>query len=180
MVILSTVTVNLHSLGLDVPSTASCEIDAAPFQYHILRALCSVTSWPFCAINVPNSTPLRSPRIMTFFPMFVSISLFVFVVVATYSGNCDYCLFILRKVHQCVALQLMQTSCFVHCVMASTIAFFATVRYLQAYSSHNTSLNVIQFCCTQRPRRIEHYLVNVRSHAMRKYQSPVGVSSCVV
>lgn len=90
------------------------------------------------------------------------------------------CLSILRKVHQCVALQLMQTSCFVHCVMASTIAFFATVRYLQAYSSHNTSLNVIHFCCTQRPRCIKHNLVNVRSHAMRKYQSPVGVSSCVV
>lgn len=64
--------------------------------------------------------------------------------------------------------------------MTSTIAFFATVRYLQAYSSHNTSLNVVQFCCTQRPRRIKHNLVNVRSYAMRKHQFPVGITSCVV
>ena len=79
------------------------------------------------------------------------------------------CLSILSKVHQCVALQLMPTFCVVHCVMTSTIAFFATVRYLQAYSSHYTSLNVIQFCCAYRPRSIEHNLVNVRSHAMREY-----------
>lgn len=94
MVMLSTETVNLHCFGFAVPSLASCEREAAPSQYQMRRALCKVTSLPLCATSVPNSTPLRSPRIMTFFPMFVSISLFVFVVATTFSGNCDCCFFI--------------------------------------------------------------------------------------
>ena len=77
MVILSTETVNLQPFGIDVPSWASCESEAAPAQYQIRRALCRVTSLPLCATSVPNSTPLRSPRMITFFPMFVSIVFFI-------------------------------------------------------------------------------------------------------
>ena len=40
----STVTVNLHSEGLVVPSTASCDMLAAPSQYHKRRHFSSLTS----------------------------------------------------------------------------------------------------------------------------------------
>ena len=48
---------NLHCFGCDVPSVASCDNDAAPFQYQILRASVSTTSSPSRDFTIPAKTP---------------------------------------------------------------------------------------------------------------------------
>lgn len=69
---------NLHSCGLRVPSMASWEMLAAPFQYQMRRHSVSWTSRPSLAARFPANTPERSPRTITYFPMFVSFMLFSF------------------------------------------------------------------------------------------------------
>ena len=48
-----TLTVKRHFSGNFVPSTASCETDAAPSQLQILLQSVNVTSLPFFSLNVP-------------------------------------------------------------------------------------------------------------------------------
>ena len=54
-----------------VPSTASWEMDAAPYQHHNLRQFVNVTSLPFFSFNVPKNTPALSALIITFFPIII-------------------------------------------------------------------------------------------------------------
>ncbi len=75
IVIVGTTKVNLHSLGLFVPSTASCEMDEAPYQHHNLRQSVNTTSLPFFSFSVPKNTPALSALIITFLPIKLLISL---------------------------------------------------------------------------------------------------------
>lgn len=147
MVILSTATVNLHStwLGRTIygklreRSRSSPVPDATSIvQCNLLTVVCDQCSKLYSAAVAADNDFLSN--VCFHF-------LICFFVVTTYSGNCDYCLFILRKVHQCVALQLIPTCCFVHRVMASTIAFFATVRHLR--SSNWDCVRVLSCRCVR-------------------------------
>ena len=48
---------NLQFSGLEVPSIASWDNEAAPSQYHNLRALSKITSLPFLDFKYPANTP---------------------------------------------------------------------------------------------------------------------------
>src|SRR3990167_1276082 len=56
---------NLHSLGLLVPSCASCESVAAPAQYQSRRASVSTTSWPRRLLSRPAKQPAEYVRTIT-------------------------------------------------------------------------------------------------------------------
>jgi len=66
---------NLQPLGLEVPSVANCDSEAAPDQYHILLALVSTTSFPEGVLtsdfNVPAKTPAEYVLTITYVPFFI-------------------------------------------------------------------------------------------------------------
>lgn len=71
-----TATGNLHSLGLQVPSTANWDREAAPAQNQIRRASCSTTSRSLRLTNVPANTPAECVRTMTYFPVSIGVLTF--------------------------------------------------------------------------------------------------------
>src|SRR3990167_8140667 len=63
----STATGNLHFSGLLVPCIAIWLSDAAPSQYHSLRASCRVTSRPVLDFSLPAKAPAEYVLTMTYF-----------------------------------------------------------------------------------------------------------------